>query len=481
MDSEQFELKDMLAILKRRRRVIYYSILLTVSIAILINMFSATLYESTVSLRVKYYRGPNENVITMAPDDLLRQQIFTYVEIIKSRTVVEAVIERYYRDRDVKPSYEEVVRTINTRLVNGTQILQLSVLAESPEMAQNMTNILLEEFIMRLTEIVRSEGKDARTFIGERMEESKRNLEKIEKTMIKYKKEHDVVAVSDQTKSLIDMQADLKKLALENSLNLEQAQAKLVSTKKQMAGPQAEFMADSQQIQLYRTRLAEQEVELVSLLKVFREEHPKVTATKAIITETRQKLNEEIAHVAKAEIPSSNPVFQNLLQTKLQAEADIAVANAKRNALEQTNSEQDKELKALPDKEQEMARLMRDYKVAEDAYNALAKRYEDARIDELTQPTNVQVVDRAGMPTRPARPRVILNLVVAMVMGLCGGVIWAFMLDYCCKTIDNPEDVQRHLGLRVIGSIPSQENKKESLWRRLLKKLTTKKTRRRQM
>ncbi|MCE5286212.1 MAG: GumC family protein [Pelosinus sp.] len=469
MHSDQFGLRDIVDILKRRRKVIYYSVLVMMAIALLINTLSATLYESTVSIRVKYFRGPNETVVTMAPDELLRQQILTYFEIIKSRSVVETVIDKVYGENPDKPSYKDIANKINTRLLPGTQIMEISVRAPSAEEAQLMTNTLLEEFINRLTEIVRAEGKEARVFIGDRKEEVKQKLEITEKNLVDYKKGNQTISIEDQTKSVVGMQADLKKLIVDNHLNLRQAQAKLSSVNRQLNSQNVGVFADNPQIQIYKTRLSDQEVELVGLQQSFKDTHPRIVALQAAIAETKAKLNEEINRVAKEESPSSNTVYQSLLQNKLQSEADVAVAQAKDSALSQAISAQEQEAKSMPEREQGLAKLMRDYTIAEDTYKILAKRYEEASIDEVTQPTNVQVIDRADLPIAPSRPRSMLNVVIAVIIGLCGGIILAFVLDYFYKTIDTPEDVRKYLGIRVIGSIPDQKPAKPSSWRRFFK------------
>ena len=76
------------------------------------------------------------------------------------------------------------------------------------------------------------------------------------------------------------------------------------------------------------------------------------------------------------------------------------------------------------------------------------------RIVEMTQPTNIQLVDNAAIPDAPIMPRRLVNLAVAAVLGLFAGMSVAFISDYFFKTIDTVEDMRRFLGVEVIGSIP---------------------------
>ena len=89
----------------------------------------------------------------------------------------------------------------------------------------------------------------------------------------------------------------------------------------------------------------------------------------------------------------------------------------------------------------------------------MAKRYEEARISEIMESTNIQVFDMAFLPEDPVRPRKTLNLSIAAFMGLFIGTMSTFVVEYFFKTIDTAEDLHRYLGLNVIGIVPRLDAK----------------------
>lgn len=195
-------------------------------------------------------------------------------------------------------------------------------------------------------------------------------------------------------------------------------------------------------------------------------------ATRAAIAETKNKLNTEIARVISAEAPSMNPIHLGLLQAKIQSEAEIAAAVAQRSAIDKILAQGEQELFKLPSKEQGLARVMRDTLTAQDIYSMLSKRYEEARISEVMQPTDVQVIDVAVTPEKPVSPRKLLNVVIAAILGLFAGTSLAFIQEYLNRTVRNTEDVKRYLDLPVLGSIPEYEQngkmiKNIGLWQKL--------------
>lgn len=80
-----------------------------------------------------------------------------------------------------------------------------------------------------------------------------------------------------------------------------------------------------------------------------------------------------------------------------------------------------------------------------------------ARVKELLLLDNVQIMDEARIPTAPIKPRPLFNIIIAAFIGLMVGLGIVFLMEYIDNTIKTPEDVERYLGLPVIGSIPSYD------------------------
>lgn len=461
--GDGLELRDLVGIINRQRKLIAYVFSLAIIIALLFNNLVSPTYEANVIMRVKYSKGSNELVGTLSPDDLMKQQIFTYAEIIKSRVVIEETIDRVYGDATKKPTYTELVKVINAEPVKNTEILNLSVQLASAEESQKVANTLVEVFKERLVEIVRFEGKEVRIFLERRLGEAKKELDVAEKELVEYKKKQSTMSVNSQADMYMDKQTVLIKESAENQVAMASSQAKLDSVNKQLSLQKTGYIADNPLIQQYKTKLAEQEVEFVGLRKIYTVNHPTVIAAQATIAETKSKLKIEITKVVNLESVSSNPVHQALIQSKVQAEVDLAVARVQKVVFDRLTAEGKNELGLLPAKEQGLARLLLEYSLAENSYSMLAKKFEDSRISEMTQPTNVQVVDLAPLPENPIKPRRLINLVVAALLGLFSGITAAFIAEYFYKTIDTVEDVKRHLGIRTVASIPSYGVKSQKI------------------
>lgn len=96
--------------------------------------------------------------------------------------------------------------------------------------------------------------------------------------------------------------------------------------------------------------------------------------------------------------------------------------------------------------------LDKDREFAADLANVTADVFMDAVVD-IMKFDNVQVIDEAKIPERPVKPRRLLNMAVAGVLGIMVGLGVAFLQEYLDNTIKTTEDVEKYLGVPVLGVI----------------------------
>ncbi|GMB01651.1 GNVR domain-containing protein [Pelosinus sp. IPA-1] len=461
MEETTIDLKEIIKTIKKRRNLIRNVFAVMVITTVVVSFLIPPTYEAETTLRVKQPKGLADSLLADLPigsSNDTKLLMNTYAEILKSRSVVESVINKTQADKQDIPDYDEMLKRISTLPVKDSELLKIKVTAKSAEEAQVVANTLVDTFTERMTLLVRSEQSEVRKFIGERMVESKKELEKAENLLQKYKTDENIAAPTEETKAIVERLSAINKLSAENTVALAAAQAKVSSVNRELAEEKPGFVADSPLIQQYKGKLADLEVQLATLSQNFTDKHPQVMSTRAAIIETKAKLNTESARVLNAEAPSMNPIHLGLLQGKIEAEAEIAAGSAQKEAISKIVADGEKILNKLPAKEQGLIRVMRDATVAQEIYVMLAKRHEEARISEVMQPTDVQIIDVAAMPVKPISPKKTLNVIIAAALGLFTGLGIAFMTEYMNRTVKSVEDVRDYLDLPVLGSIPHFES-----------------------
>lgn len=113
----------------------------------------------------------------------------------------------------------------------------------------------------------------------------------------------------------------------------------------------------------------------------------------------------------------------------------------------------------------------KDPKLAQDIANSLRISVSE-QIREVMRVDEVNVVEEANLPEKPARPSAFRNFAIGGVVGVflaVAAVVLIFVLDDRIKT---QEDVEKYLQLSVLGTIPLAEEKGK---KKTMKKSTEKK------
>ena len=95
-------------------------------------------------------------------------------------------------------------------------------------------------------------------------------------------------------------------------------------------------------------------------------------------------------------------------------------------------------------------------------YINLLNSLESIRLARLQNTPNIVQIEPAFPPETPIRPRPLMNTALAGAVGfmLAAGIV--FLIEYLDDTLKTPEDVERALGLPVLGFVAEMKYKKKS-------------------
>ena len=108
-----------------------------------------------------------------------------------------------------------------------------------------------------------------------------------------------------------------------------------------------------------------------------------------------------------------------------------------------------------------VARLQSTLELYQQIYLNLIDSRESLRLARLQNTPNVVQIEMATLPSKPVRPQPVNNTALAGAVGamLMAGI--AFLIEYLDDTIRTPDDVERVLGLPVIGYIAEMNSPKD--------------------
>lgn len=116
--------------------------------------------------------------------------------------------------------------------------------------------------------------------------------------------------------------------------------------------------------------------------------------------------------------------------------------------------------------------LQRDYNNIQEQYNTATDRLSKAstgeRIEVLAKGQHIGVLDAASAPDSPSRPNRTKIILLGALAGLLGGFGLIVLTEMLNSSVRRPIDLERHLNITVIGSIPYVRTPGEALRRRLV-------------
>jgi capsular exopolysaccharide synthesis family protein len=193
---------------------------------------------------------------------------------------------------------------------------------------------------------------------------------------------------------------------------------------------------ESPMIQSLKGSLAKLEGEYGENLHIYKPDYPKMEQLQEQATRLRAEIDKEVNNVQTA-------IRSNL-------EAAITLENLLRGKVQAAKGK----IKDLAQRSIQYQVLKRETDTNSQLYEGLLQRYKEVGIAGGVGLNNISVVDPAKIPLEFYKPNIKLNALLAMVLGLFGGVGLAFLFEHLDDTLKRSEEIERALGLPNLGLIP---------------------------
>ena len=199
------------------------------------------------------------------------------------------------------------------------------------------------------------------------------------------------------------------------------------------------YLAGDPFVEAMRTQIKDHDVLLSSLLQNYGANHPEVKQTTAARDELMVKLAKALEGIKKG--------------TRAQyivARSDFEVLEEELRGVRTINQESQRD-KMLP-----FNRATQKLDIQRSIMNALQARLAQEGITMKIPRTPVEIIDAAEESTRPVSPNLFLNILLSIFVGLGSGVGLAYFIEYLDTSIKTADDVERWIGLPVLGLIPQK-------------------------
>ncbi len=347
----------------------------------------------------------------------------------------------------------------------GLDIIEISAESHSPYEAALIANIYAKQYKNFNLEVNRDQLTSVKDFLAKQKEEKQVQLNKAEETLQTFQEKGGIIALDAQATSLIDQlaQFDAQKSAAQIDLETSNKVLSQYNSVLEKQNPKLADYLEGLKSEAYFKSLQDQLARLQTNKDLaFSTDNAKVNKTEALkeydkkIADIKAKLNEKIEVIKSSIFASSPDEIKDLTQK-------IIDEQIKNQSLKTSVAELDKIVKKyeakfdqLPKTSLELARFQRKRESIEKLYTLLEEKYQEALINEQSQPGNVIIIDNASPPVDPSKPNRILIVLIGLVMGFGLAFGYVFLRNYFDNTVKTPEDIL-HRNINVLTWIPPIE------------------------
>ena len=490
-NDESKSLKDYLLLIRNNLLPFISIILVFTAGAVYYALNKMDIYESNTVLKIS---KPQGNILEapLTPDIMdygMDRFIANEIEIIKSYTnrerVAEALIDsfktsnnkdKFYLALTHEPGEKSHLLSVGSfvGLLNnmvsveqkrGLDIINITAESPSPYEAALIANCYAQQYRNLNLEVNRNQLTFVKNFLGKQKAEKQKELDIAEDSLRNFQERGGIIALDEQASTLIDQ--------------LSQFEAKMNAAK-------IDYMASSNILHQYKTELKKQDPRMANYLESLTSEayitalqkqlaelqlnkdlamtnsNNKIDVTAKIkeydqkISELKSKLNDKI-EVIKAGIFASSPAeVKELSQKIIEEDVKNSSLSTTIKGLSEIVDSYEKKFNKLPKTSIELARLQRHREFLEKLYSLVENKYQEAVINEQSQPGNVLIVDKARIPVNPAKPNRRLIVLIGLILGIGLAFGYVMIKDYFDDTIKTPEDIQKK-NINVLAWIPRIE------------------------
>jgi uncharacterized protein involved in exopolysaccharide biosynthesis len=460
VEVRQFSTRDMLAMVFRRKWVILSIFFITLAMGISASLKTTSEYQAVAKVLLRRSEGSSFQK-TRSPYLGLEEEMNTEIEILRSDPVLMRAIAEIEREivgvsdeekallfppeepgvKWQKPTPKWIDKNLQAEPIEKSNVIMIRFRHTNPAAARMLADAVANSYVAERISVRRSPMLES--FFQERSHDIQEKLLDLRTELGQVQVEAGIYDQEWQQRLNLGTLDDLRQQLLQVRVRRETEESKIRTVRKLVANepnvmvPILEF-EDNRAFQELRTKLIDKTAVLAELRGKYLPDHPKVKQAESLVSQLQTELRREI-------------------ETQVQMrESELETIRAQEIALERAVREVVEEMNRIPKYEPMLRQLEREITNTTELYEQIAVKMVDTQISETEDQrmVNAKVLSPATVSLSFVQQRKSLFSLFAAMLGLSLGLALAFLLEGLDHTFKSPEDVEIHLGVPLLGSIP---------------------------
>ena len=326
-------------------------------------------------------------------------------------------------------------RFLKVEPVRNTRLVEVSFSTPDAKLSQDLANGHAAAFIQMILENRFSLTKEAKDFLSARLAELREKVQSAEQKLNAFRQQHGVVSFDKGENIAVERLVELNRVLTKARSDRIEAESLYQMTRSKDTDYLSQVLSN-RLIQQIKGNLATLETDKGRLLSIFTAEHPRVQEINQQIIEARRGLRAEISNIVRG------------------VESSYAAARAREESLEKEAKSQQSTALSLKEVGVDYAVLNEEVVVNRGLYENVLKRLHETNVANDLAASNMQIMQRAELPTVPSSPNWTRNMALSAILGFILAVAVGFFLEYMDSTVNTPQNVWAAVSLTTLGVVP---------------------------
>ena len=334
-----------------------------------------------------------------------------------------------------------LLETVVISPIRLSKLVDVNYTSRDPTLSARIANQWASAFIDLSVERQFASTADARTFLEERLATLRERLEDSERQVVLYGSQTGIVTldqIRDPNGRTVANRtltgANLEQLARE--LNEATAARIEAETRARTAGDSTAEAVSSNTLASLRRERAVLASEYAKVQVQFAPEYPAVIELKQQLAALDDSIAFETARISQAR----SREYSEAVQRENELKAKVNTLKGDLDSQNQANIQ--------------YAIFQREADTNRELYDALLQRYKEIGVAGTVGVNNIAIVEPAIAPDKPSSPKLLVNMAIALLLGLGLAAATAFALEQVDEGIREPGQVEPVLRLPLLGITP---------------------------
>ncbi|MFA5689483.1 MAG: polysaccharide biosynthesis tyrosine autokinase [Kiritimatiellales bacterium] len=447
---------DYWRVIRSRKEIIFAVLLLVVITGTTFSLISPKIYNAQARIAVNRDNVDLDpfNSFANMPQNYDPYFLRTQFEVIQSKPVLYEVMDRLNLQEIWAKKDEPLTKEITYKMLRSSLSVSpyrdttlISIIAESedPLEAARIANEVAAVYRDMRLDLKIKEITRAIDALNRELEKQQDKVNQAEAKVEEIRQEHGISVLSDGVDA-----SSVEKLQLQQMLGdriTARVEMLVAQTRYEqmdsLTGDEllsaASYVTSDPYLETMRTQIKDYDVTLTSLLENYGPNYPEVKQVQAARDELFGKLTSALEGVKKG-----------LRVQYIVSKSKFEALDEELQGIQKTDRES-QSIKFLP-----FRKAQEELDIQRSIMNALQARIAQEGIVTEIPRTPVEIIDAAEPSTRPVRPNLFLTIILSILCGLGSGVGLAYFIEYLDTSIKTADDVERWIGLPVLGLIPQK-------------------------